>query len=171
MPSQSPSCQPILPTVVVPSRPAILTNPEAENDDEELELPNLVQEETDAPPAQSSSSKKQKIGKKKKPGENPDDKDSPGSSPKNELAALCNFNPNSPVNLPMQSDSEEELLPHVSTSSGTGSSQRTMQYTDREEDESEDAQRTKQYDDQEADLVLDEAHWSRMTSDQKICAN
>ena len=46
-----------------------------------------------------------------------------------------------------------------------------MQYTDREEDESEDAQRTRQYNDQEADLVLDEAHWSLMTSDQKICAN
>ena len=46
-----------------------------------------------------------------------------------------------------------------------------MQHTDREEDESEDSQRTRQYDDQEADLVLDEAHWSLMTSDQKICAN
>ena len=43
-----------------------------------------------------------------------------------------------------------------------------MQYTD-QEDESEDSPR--QYDDQEADLVLDEAHWSLMTSDQKICAN
>ena len=43
--------------------------------------------------------------------------------------------------------------------------------TDQEEDESEDSQRTRQYDDQEADLVLDEAHWSLMTSDQKICAN
>ena len=64
----------------------ILTSPEAENDDEELELPNLAQEETTAPPAQSSSSKKQKTGKKKKPGENPDE-DSPGPSPKNEPAA------------------------------------------------------------------------------------
>ena len=52
-------------------------------------------------------------------------------------AASSNFNPNNPVNLPMQSDSEEQLLPHVPTSSGTGSSHRTMQYTDREEDESE----------------------------------
>ena len=119
---------------------------------------------------QSSSSKKQKTGKKKKPGENPDDEDSPGSSPRNEPAASSNFNPNNPVNLPMQSDSEEELLPHVPTS-GAGSSQRTMQHTDREEDESEDSQRTRQYDDQEADLVLDEAHWSLMTSDQKACAN
>ena len=120
---------------------------------------------------QSSSSKKQKTGKKKKkPGENPDDEDSPGSSPKNEPAASSNFNPNNPVNLPMQSDSEEELLPHVPTSSGTGRSQRTMQYTDREEDESEDSQRTRQYNDQEADLVLDEAHWSLMTSDQRRSA-
>ena len=71
----------------------------------------------------------------------------------------------------MQSDSEEELLPHVPTSSATGSSQRTLQHTDREEDESENSQRTRQYDDQEADLVLDEAHWPLMTSDQKICAN
>ena len=69
----------------------------------------------------------------------------------------------------MQSDSEEELLPHVPTSSGTGSSQTTLQYTDQEEDEPEDSQRTRQYD--EADLVLDEARWSLMTSDQKICAN
>ena len=165
MPSQSQPSQPVLPTVVVPSPPAIMTNPEAENDDEELELPNLAQEETTAPPAQSSSSKKQKTGKKKKkPGENPDDEDSPGSSPRNEPAASSNFNPNNPVNLPMQSDSEEELLPHVPTSSGTGSSQRTMQHTDREEDESEDSQRTRQYDDQEADLVLHEAHWSLMTT-------
>ena len=70
---------------------------------------------------------------------------------------------------PMQSDSEEELLPHVPTSSGTGSSQRTLQYTDtdreEDEDESEDSQRTRQYDGQEADLVLDEAHRSFMTSD------
>ena len=141
LPSQSPSSQPILPTVVVPSPPAILTNPEAENDDEELELPNLVQEEeATAPPVQSSSSKKQKTGKKKKPGENPDDEDSPGSSLKSEPAASSNFNLNNPVNLPMQSDSEEELLPHVPTSTGTGSSQRTLQHTDQEEDESEDSQ-------------------------------
>ena len=52
----------------------------------------------------------------------------------------------------MQSDSEEEPLPHVPTSSGTGSSQRTLQYTDREENESEDSQKTRQHDDQEADL-------------------
>ena len=169
LPSQSQPSQPILPTVVVPSPHEILTNPEEENDDEELELPNLEQEETIAPPVLSSSSKKQKTGKKKKPGENPDDEDSPGSSLRNEPAASSNFNPNNPVNLPMQSGSEEELLPHVPTSSGAGSSQRTMQ--DREEDESEDSQRTRQYDDQEADLVLDEAHWSLMTSDQKICAN
>ena len=138
-------------------RHLILTNPEAENDDEELELPNRC-----------TSCAEQLIHK---PGENPDDEDSPGSSPKNEPAASSNFSPNNPVNLPMQSDSEEELLPHVPTSSGAGSSQKTMQYTDREEDESENSQRTRQYDDQEADLVLDEAHRSLMTSDQKICAN
>ena len=40
-PSQSQSSQPILPTVVVPSPPAILTNPEAEDHDEDLELPTL----------------------------------------------------------------------------------------------------------------------------------
>ena len=102
LPSQSQPSQPILPTVVVPSPPAILTNPEAENDDEELELPNLEQEETTAPPVQSSSSKKQKTGKTKKPGENPDDEDSPGSSPRNEPAASSNFNPNNPANLPMR---------------------------------------------------------------------
>ena len=90
------------------------------------------------------SFKKQKTGKKKKPGENPDDEDSPGPPPKNEPAASSNFNPNNPVNLPMQSDSEKELLPHDPTSPGTGSSQRTMQHTDREEDESEDTQSTKQ---------------------------
>ena len=100
MPSQSQPSQPILPTVVVPLPPAILTNPEAENDDEELELANLEQEDSTAPPVQSSSSKKQKTGKKKKPGENPDDEDSPGSFPRNEPAASSNFNPNNPVNLP-----------------------------------------------------------------------
>ena len=56
------------------------------------------------------------------------------------------------------SDSEEELIPHVPTSSGTGSSQRTLQYTDQEDGASEGSQRTRPYDDQEADLVLDEAH-------------
>ena len=97
MPSQSQPSQPILPTVVVPSPPAILTNPEADNDDEELELPNLEQEETTAPPVQNSLSKKQKKGKKKKPGENPDDEDSPGSSPRIEPAASSNFKPNNPI--------------------------------------------------------------------------
>ena len=67
LPSQSQSSQPILPTVVVPSPPAILTNPEAEEQDEDLELPTLVQEETIGSP-----SKKQKTGKKKK---KPDDND------------------------------------------------------------------------------------------------
>ena len=65
LPSQSQSSQPILPTVVVPSPPAILTNPEAEDHDEDLELPKLEQEETTGSP-----SKKQKTGKKKK---KPDD--------------------------------------------------------------------------------------------------
>ena len=74
LPSQSQSSQPILPTVVVPSPPAILTNPEAEEQDEDLELPTLAQEETTGSP-----SKKQKTGKKKK---KPDDNDeSPGHSP------------------------------------------------------------------------------------------
>ena len=65
LPSQSQSSQPILPTVV-PSPPAILTNPEAEDQDEDLELPTLAQEETTGSP-----SKKQKTGKKKK--KKPDD--------------------------------------------------------------------------------------------------
>ena len=63
LPSQSGPSQPVHPTVVVPSPPAILTNPETENDDEELELPNLEQEET-THPLQSSPPKKQKAGKK-----------------------------------------------------------------------------------------------------------
>ena len=168
LPSQSRSSQPILPTVVVPSPPAILTNPEAEDHDEDLELPTLEQEETTAP-VQGSPSKKQKTGKKKK---KPDDNDeSPEHSPRNESASSSNFNPNHPVNLPVQSDSEEELIPHVPTSSGTGSSERTMRYTDQEDGESEDSLRTRAYDDHEADLVLDEAHWSFMTAEQKICAN
>ena len=62
--------------------------------------------------------------------------------------------------------SEEALIPHVPTSSGTGSSERTMRYTDQEDGESEDSQRTRAYDDHEVDLVLDEAHWSFMTTDQ-----
>ena len=134
MPSQSQPSQPILPTVVVPSPPAILTNPEAEDNDEELELPHLGQDEETTAPLQGSSPKKQKTGKKKKkPGD-----DSPEPSPQGEPAASSNFNPNSPVNLPMQSESEEELIPHVPTSSGTGSSQRTTQHTDQEDGESEE---------------------------------
>ena len=46
-----------------------------------------------------------------------------------------------------------------------------MRYTDQEDGESEDSQRTRSYDDHQADLVLDEAHWSLMTAEQKICAN
>ena len=46
-----------------------------------------------------------------------------------------------------------------------------MRYTDQEDGESEDSQRTRSYDDYQADLVLDEAHWSLMTIEQKICAN
>ena len=76
------------------------------------------------------------------------------------LASSSNFNPNNPVNLPVQFDSEEELTPHVLTSSGTGSSERTMRYTDQEDGESEDSQRTRAHDDHEVDLVLDEAHRS-----------
>ena len=87
------------------------------------------------------------------------------------MSASSNFNPNNPVNLPVQYDSEEELIPHVPTSSGTGSSERTMRYTGREDGESEDSQMTRAYDDHEADLVLDEAQWSFMTAKQKICAN
>ena len=121
MPSQSQSSQPILPTVVVPSPPAILTNPEAEEQDEDLELPTLVQEETTGSP-----SKKQKTGKKKK---KPDDNDeSPEHSPRHDPASSSNYNPNNPANLPVQYESEEELIPHVPTSSGTGSSERTMRY-------------------------------------------
>ena len=45
-----------------------------------------------------------------------------------------------------------------------------MRYTDQEDGESEDSQRTRAYDDHQADLVLDEAHWSFMTAEQKICA-
>ena len=92
LPSQSQPSQPVLPTVVVPSPPAILTNPETEDNDEELERPQLEQEETTAP-LQNSPSKRQKTGKKKKPSENPDDQDTPGSSPRNEPAASSNFNP------------------------------------------------------------------------------
>ena len=156
LPSQSQSSQPILPTVVVPSPPAILTNPEAEG--EELELPTLAQEETTGSP-----SKKQKTGKKKK--KKPDDNDeSPGHSPGHDPASSSNYNPNNPANL-------EELIPHVPTPSGTGSSERTMRYTDQEDGDSEDSQRTRSYDDHQADLILDEAHWSLMTAEQKICAN
>ena len=129
--------------------------------DEELELPHLEQEET-THPVQSSPAKN------KKPGENPN---SPGSSPRNEPAASCNLDPNNPVNLPMHSDSAEELIPHVPTSSSTGSLQRTWQYTDQQDGESEDSQRTRPFDDQGADLVLGEAHWSFMTAEQKTCAN
>ena len=152
MPSQSQSSQPILPTVVVPSPPAILTNPEAEDHDEDLELPTLEQEETTGSP-----SKKQKTGKKKK---KPDDNDeSPEHSPRNEPASSSNYNPNNPAILPAQYESEEELIPHVPTSSGTGSSERTMRFTDQEDGESADSQRARSYDDHQADLVLDEAHW------------
>ena len=129
--SQPQQSQPILPTVVGPSPPAIL---ETEDNDEELELPHLEQQET-THSAQSSPSKKQKTGKKKKPGEN---QDSPGSSPRNEPAASSNLNPNNPFNLPMQSGSEEDFIPHAPTSSGTGSPQRTIQYSDQEDGESED---------------------------------
>ena len=164
LPSQSQSSQPILPTVVVPSPPAILTNSEAEEPDEDLELPTLAQEETTGSP-----SKKQKTGKKKK---KPDDNDeSPGHSPRHDPASSSNYNPNNPANLPVHYESEEELIPHVPTSSGTGSSERTMRYTDQEDGDSEDSQRTRSYDDHQADLVLDEAHWSLMTAEQKICAN
>ena len=96
---------------MVPSPPAILTNPEAEDQDEDFELPTLAQEETIGGP-----SKKQKTGKKKKPDDNDE-------SP------------------------------------------------DQEDGESEDFERTRSYEDHQADLVLDEAHWSLMTAEQKICAN
>ena len=86
-------------------------------------------------------------------------------------ASSSNYSPNNPANLPVQYESEEELIPHVPTSSGTGSSERTMRYTDQEDGESEDSQRTRSYEDHQADLVLDEAHWSLMTVEQKICAN
>ena len=122
LPSQLQSSQPILPTVVVPSPPAILTNPEAEDHDEDLELPTLEQEETIAP-VQGSPSKKQKAGKEKKKKKPDDNDESPEHSPRNEPASSSNFNPNNPVNLPVQYDSEEELIPHVPTSSGTGSSE------------------------------------------------
>ena len=46
-----------------------------------------------------------------------------------------------------------------------------MKYTDQEDGDSEDSQRTRSYDDHQADLILDEAHWSLMTAEQKICAN
>ena len=164
LPSQSQSSQPILPTVVVPSPPAIHTNPEAEDQDEDLELPTLAQEETTGSP-----SKKQKTGKKKK---KPDDNDeSPEHSTRHDPASSSNYNPNNPANLPVQYESEEELIPHVPTSSGTGSSERTMRYTDQEDGDSEDSQRTRSYDDHQADLVLDEAHWPLMTAEQKICAS
>ena len=150
---------------MVPSPPAIFTNPEAEDQDEDLELPTLAQEETTGSP-----SKKQKTGKKKK--KKPDDNDeSPGHSPRHDPASSSKYNPNNPANLPAQYESEEVLIPHVPTSSGTGSSERTMRYTDQEDGESEDSQRTRSYEDHQADLVLDEAHWSLMTAEQKICAN
>ena len=165
MPSQSQSSQPILPTVVVPSPPAILTNPEAEDQDEDLELPTLAQGETTGSP-----SKKQKTGNKKK--KKPDENDEPPEhSTRHDPASSSNYNPNNPANLPVQYESEEELIPHAPTSSGTGSSERTMRYTDQEDGDSEDSQRTRSYDDHQAELVLDEAHWSLMTAEQKICAN
>ena len=46
-----------------------------------------------------------------------------------------------------------------------------MRYTDQEDEDSEDSQSTRSYDDHQADLVLDEARWSLMTAEQKICAN
>ena len=84
---------------MVPSPPAILSNPEAEDHDEDLELPTLAQEETTGSPT-----KKQKTGKEKK---KPDDNDeSPEHSPRNEPASSSNYNP---ANLPHQYESEEEL--------------------------------------------------------------
>ena len=167
LPSQSQSSQPILPTVVVP--PAILTNPEAEDHDEDLELPTLEQEETPGSP-----SKKQKTGKKKK--KKPDDNDeSPEHSPRNEPASSSNYNPNNPANLPVQYESEEELTQRTDPSCSNlirhWKFRKTMRFTDQEDGESEDSQRTRSYDDHQADLVLDEAHWSLMTAEQKICAN
>ena len=123
-----------------------------------LELPTLAQEETTGSPA-----KKQKTGKKKK---KPDDNDeSPEHSTRHDPAS------SNPANLPVQYESEEELIPRVPTSSGTGSSERTMRYTDQEDGDSEDSQRTRSCDDHQADLVLHKAHWSLMTAEQKICAN
>ena len=120
---------------MVPSPPAILTNPEAE--DEDLELPTLAQEEETT----GSPSKKQKTGKKKK--KKPDDNDeSCGHSPRHNPASSSNHNPNNTANLPVQYESEEELIRHVPTSSGTGSSERTMRYTGQEDGDSEDSQRT-----------------------------
>ena len=102
LPSQSQSSQPILPTVVVPSPPAILTNPEAEDHDEDLELPTLGEATPGSP------SKKQKTGKKKK---KPDDNDeSPEHSPRNEPASSPNFHPNNPVNLPVRSGTGQALM-------------------------------------------------------------
>ena len=92
-------------------------------------------------------------------------------SPRHDPASSSNYNPNNPANLPVQYESEEELIPHVPTSSGTGSSERTMRYTDQEDGDAEDSQRTRSYDDHQADLVLDESHWSLMTAEEKICAN
>ena len=141
LPSQSQSSQPILPTVVVPSPPAILTNPEAEEQDEDLELPTLVQEETTG------------MGRRRR----------------SQMTMMSHLSilPDMILHLHpiiIRHESEEELIPHVPTSSGTGSSERTMRYTDQEDG-------TRSYDDHQADLVLDEAHWSLMTAEQKICAN
>ena len=107
LPPQSQSSQPILPTVVVPSPPAILTNPEAEEQDEDLELPTLAQEETTGSP-----SKKQKTGKKKKKKKKkPDDNDeSPEHSLRHDPASSSNSNPNNPANLPVQHESERTKM-------------------------------------------------------------
>ena len=62
LPSQPQPSQPILPTVVVPSPPAILTNPAAEDNDEELELPHFEQEET-THPVQTVHQRSRKLGR------------------------------------------------------------------------------------------------------------
>ena len=55
------------------------------------------------------------------------------SHPRFSQTSSSNYNPNNPANLPVQYESEEELIPHVPTSSGTGSSEGTMRYTDQED--------------------------------------
>ena len=142
----TPPSRPAQPTVVVPTPkpkdPPLPPQPEDEDDDMSSEHKQ---------PAKKQKSKQEDDSPRNRQSE-------PASSSDHPLLPIASTGPS---------------IPQTGPSTSLGLPDPKVDQEEEEEDESgtTDSQRTRRYTDEDSDLVIDEALWTQLTHDQKICSN